>query len=276
MILKLGSKGNEVKVLQRFLGLKPDGGFGPGTEAAVKKWQTSKKLKADGIVGPTVIAKMGLVFETEVKESAPTPAVKPEVAASDYTIAQIEKAVKAKGYKWFDSSDYQLNIVGVRNIKKGRTVTNIFDDSLTLSYKIDGVWKFHSWEFTTDPGKKAMLEIKNPKGVAILKPGQYVNTYSIDLRQKTYEALKQMKPVSVYRDKNKNMTYDLSTEDKGIFGINIHKAGADSTTVENWSEGCQVFKRSAEFDEFLKICKLASKKNGNTFTYTLLESKDIK
>ena len=40
MILKNGSTGEKVKELQRFLGLKDDGIFGPATETAVKSWQS--------------------------------------------------------------------------------------------------------------------------------------------------------------------------------------------------------------------------------------------
>jgi hypothetical protein len=71
------------------------------------------------------------------------------------------------------------------------------------------------------------------------------------------------------------MTYDTKLITEGIYGINIHKAGADSTYVENWSEGCQVFKKSAEFDEFMGLVKKAATLHGNSFTYTLLESKDL-
>jgi hypothetical protein len=60
-----------------------------------------------------------------------------------------------------------------------------------------------------------------------------------------------------------------------MFGINIHKAGKDSTWVENWSEGCSVFKRSLDFDAFMKIVQQARKIWGNKFTYTLIESTDI-
>ena len=60
MILKLGSKGENVKILQRFLKLNDDGDFGPKTEAAVKKWQKENKLKDDGIVGPKTWETMGL------------------------------------------------------------------------------------------------------------------------------------------------------------------------------------------------------------------------
>ena len=58
MLLKVGSKGNEVKQLQEKLGLAADGSFGPGTDKAVKSWQTANGLKADGIVGPGTWSKM--------------------------------------------------------------------------------------------------------------------------------------------------------------------------------------------------------------------------
>jgi putative chitinase len=61
MLLKIGSTGEDVKLLQEKLGLGADGSFGPGTDAAVKKWQAANGLTADGIVGDTTWAKMGIV-----------------------------------------------------------------------------------------------------------------------------------------------------------------------------------------------------------------------
>jgi putative chitinase len=58
MILKVGSKGEDVKKLQSKLGLSADGVFGPGTEKAVKKWQIDHDLVADGIVGEGTWNKM--------------------------------------------------------------------------------------------------------------------------------------------------------------------------------------------------------------------------
>jgi hypothetical protein len=72
------------------------------------------------------------------------------------------------------------------------------------------------------------------------------------------------------------MIYDELKIQEGVFGINIHKAGADSTYVENWSEGCQVFKKSADFDEFMVIIRNSKDIHGNSFTYTLIESTDLK
>jgi murein DD-endopeptidase MepM/ murein hydrolase activator NlpD len=56
--LKVGSKGADVKWLQRRLGITADGQFGEKTKAAVVQFQKSKKLKADGIVGEVTWSKL--------------------------------------------------------------------------------------------------------------------------------------------------------------------------------------------------------------------------
>jgi len=197
---------------------------------------------------------------------------------SCYTREQIEGALKSKGYVWFEDASnkgFDVNIVGVRNSSTGQKVTNAFDDCLTISYKEKGEWKFHCWPATTDPGKKGVLEYHNAAGVARLVEGQYRGSHGIGLHQGKYEALKQAKNVKVYRDADKDLEYDENKIQEGVFGINIHKAGADSTYVENWSEGCQVFKKSADFDAFMAIVRKSRDIHGNSFTYTLIESSDI-
>ena len=146
-----------------------------------------------------------------------------------YTREQIEGAVKAKGYVWFEDANnkgYDVNIIGVRNSSTGQKVTNAFDDTLTISYKENGEWKFHSWPATTDPGKKGVLEYHNAAGVARLVEGQYRGSHTIRLHQGKYEALGQAKNVKVYRDANKDLNYDETKIQEGVFGINIHKAGS--------------------------------------------------
>jgi hypothetical protein len=59
-MLRLGSKGNPVKIVQAKLGIRPDGDFGPATEAAVKKFQSERGLVADGRVGPKTWALLGV------------------------------------------------------------------------------------------------------------------------------------------------------------------------------------------------------------------------
>ena len=60
MLLRVGSRGTEVKELQEFLEIGADGIFGKGTENAVKEWQSKNGLAADGIVGPSTWDAMGL------------------------------------------------------------------------------------------------------------------------------------------------------------------------------------------------------------------------
>lgn len=69
MLLKVGSRGEEVKQLQAKLGLTADGIFGNGTAEAVKKWQAANGLTADGIVGAGTWGKM---FPTTTP-TTPTP-----------------------------------------------------------------------------------------------------------------------------------------------------------------------------------------------------------
>jgi putative chitinase len=57
-ILKRGSRGEGVAMLQRKLGITADGVFGPGTERALRSWQRSNGLVVDGIAGPSTIGKM--------------------------------------------------------------------------------------------------------------------------------------------------------------------------------------------------------------------------
>ena len=200
-----------------------------------------------------------------------------------YTKEQIEKAVKSKGYVWFNGSNrkgYDVNIVGVRNnaLNIYKKVTNVFDDYITITFKDEnGVLQYYCWSATTDPGKKGVQNFQNSKGIARLVPGQYRGVYSLSLHGGKYKALCQrLGNVTVWRDKNRDLVYDQVVKDTGMFGINIHKAGQDSKWVDNWSHGCQVFKKVKDFNEFMSICKSASKIWGNKFTYTLIESNDIK
>jgi hypothetical protein len=196
------------------------------------------------------------------------------------SLPQIEAAVKAKGYSWFSQGEYNLNIVGVRNSATGTRITNGFDDLITLSYQIGGVWQHHQYKATTDPGIKSAQNLMNQKGVAVLVPGQYSGSHQIGLHQGKYEALTQRRPVKVYRDRNRDLKYDLdpSKIDEGLFGINIHRASATgtSTLVDGWSAGCQVFASNGDFSHFMNVIRHARTRWGNTFTYTLIESRDIR
>ena len=114
-----------------------------------------------------------------------------------------------------------------------------------------------------------------------MKPGQYRGSHKLRLHQGKYLALGQKKPMKIYRDANLDGKYDLIEESvrEELIGINIHRAtgrsGGKSTRVDKWSAGCQVIADNDDWHEFLDICQSAREIHGNSFSYTLIESKDI-
>ena len=199
----------------------------------------------------------------------------------NFSREQIKEALSKKGYRYFESGDYNVNIIGIRNSETASKVTNAFDDTITVSYKVDGVWQYHEFPCTTDPGTHWVENVMNPDGVAILKPGQYSKSHKIRKHQGRYEALGQQNPVAVYRDNNRDDIYNLNQENVqiGIFGINIHRAtkyaGRKSTQIDKWSAGCQVIASNDDWTKFMKIMRKSKSIWNNNFTYTLIESKDI-
>ena len=57
-VLRRGSRGEGVKLMQEALGLGADGIFGPGTERSLKARQLSQGLEADGVAGAKTLGKL--------------------------------------------------------------------------------------------------------------------------------------------------------------------------------------------------------------------------
>lgn len=177
----------------------------------------------------------------------------------NYKIDDLKFQFAKLNYKWLP-----FHIVGIRSDANS---TDKFDDLIGLVEKDNLVW----FSGTTNPGTHWLKNLLNPKGAALLKPNQYLNTYKLDLHQGKYLALCQRKPVTVYRDANKNtFSEESSVTDTGLFGINIHRANpnAVSTIIDKWSAGCQVLNDPIDFNFLIKRCKESGLKE---FTYTLLK-----
>ena len=176
-----------------------------------------------------------------------------------YSIQQLKDQFTKSGYIW-----PSFHIIGIRS---KADLPNVFDDFI---YLIAGDQIFE-YPATTNPGTYWLQNMMNSKGTAVLKPGQYINTWELGLHKGIYEALVQLKPVSVYRDTNKDLKSDETGQiDYGIFGINIHRSNetAISRLIDKWSAGCQVFASGPMFRDFIAKCKASKLK---TFTYTLLK-----
>lgn len=76
VLLRVGSRGTQVKSLQEGLGIDADGRFGAGTRKAVMEFQEANGLAVDGMAGPETLAKLktfsDVVTEDVVKKSEAT------------------------------------------------------------------------------------------------------------------------------------------------------------------------------------------------------------
>ena len=162
MILKNGSKGEDVKKLQAKLGLGADGVFGSGTEAAVKKWQTANGLTADGIVGEGTWAKMfgekQLITEpsTPIVNAGPLKLENLKGHIPDAVIAQIPDAAK----KFNISNPLRLAHFLAQCGHESAGFKAIQEN---LNYSADGLKKIFPKYF---PGNLAEGYARNPEKIA--------------------------------------------------------------------------------------------------------------
>jgi hypothetical protein len=190
------------------------------------------------------------------------------------SIRSLIRLLESKKYILY-SKPYQLNIVGVRH---NGTVPNKFDDKMYVFWKNDtGKCEGKVFNITTDPGTFWLNNPMSPQGTAILKEGQYVGAWKIGMHQGKYKALTQAKPITVYRDYDRNAVLDFNNgkEETGMFGINIHRANAVGTTkvIDKYSAGCNVFENAEDFAKFLALCDKQEALYGNSFTYTLVDER---
>lgn len=162
MLLKVGSKGDDVKKLQEKLGLIADGSFGPNTEKKVKEWQSANGLTADGIVGDSTWDKMfGLTTQVVKEDLVITPVTglnfdKLKGHIPDSVIAQIPETAK------------KFNITN--NLRLAHFLAQCGHESggfkavsENLNYSADGLKKVFGKYF---PGTLAESYAKQPEKIA--------------------------------------------------------------------------------------------------------------
>jgi len=180
-----------------------------------------------------------------------------------YSLDTLKKKFNELGYKWPN-----FHLIGIRSEKY---VKNTFCDTFILVVND----QLFYYPCTTRPGSYYLLHLLNPSGTAVLKPGQYLDSWSLGLHKGEYKAWVQYKPITVFRDSNLDDQADEDgKEETGLFGIDIHRSNAFtiSKLVDKWSAGCQVFANPKDFDIFVKKSEESKQK---LFTYTLLEESSL-
>lgn len=207
-----------------------------------------------------------------------------------FKVDQIIKVLKGKGHPVFedDSKPFNLNLVGIRTLDN---TVNVFNDWMVVFWKYQGKWTLRFFPCTTDPGLYWLQNPQSKLGTAIVKEGHYKGLWHIGMHQGKYKALTQKSDVIVIRDfdHDTQLDYDSGRTERGIFGINCHRANENgkSVSVDKWSAGCQVLQnkqifnpdnqavRVYEFDYFMNLCEKSKENWGDSFSYSLINEKDF-
>ena len=191
------------------------------------------------------------------------------------TAKKIVAALKKHAHPLF-KGDYNLNLIGVRS---NDTDANSFNDFLVVLHEIDGKQEFHVFPMTTDPGIYYRETPINVNGTAVLVPGHYKSCWKVGAHRGQYHALVQRGDMAVYRDNNhdKNIDKDSDSIETGLFGINLHRANKNQSSlrVDKWSAGCQVLADPDDFNFVMGLINESAKIYGDKFSYTLLEEDDL-
>lgn len=181
--------------------------------------------------------------------------------------------IKEHGFKVFQDGSYDLNIIAVRNLENN---PNVFDDKLYVVYLLNGEWKEHVFQVTTDPGRFYLEDptYRDGLGVAVIyHPQQARGAYKIGLHNNKYEALRQWQPIKFWRDRNFDDKADYTGPvHKDLIFVNIHRASIKgSTQIDRYSAGCIVFADPKEFDLFMDLAKKQISSLGyRTYTLTII------
>lgn len=192
----------------------------------------------------------------------------------EQTVDILRSLFKAKGYKFFEQGDYNLNLIGVR----GDNIPDRFNDEMLVLFKVKGEWVLFNFPITTYPGVYWLRSPMTKEGCAIMKEGQYSRAYQIGPHFNITALVQTGNKVKVYRDNSKDSTITLIEDSiiEGYFGINIHPVmDRDNNTIGQDSAGCQVLKNFEDFSILMSLVKKASSLYGNSFTYTLINKEEL-
>ena len=203
------------------------------------------------------------------------------------TYNNLENLANFYKYKWF-YGNFNLNIIGIRSNSNN---SKEFDDFLYVAFeeyynKNEKDNKFYKkkqylkFNCTLNPGKFYLNNLMDPGGAAIIFEGQHLGAWKLGSFYST-DALIQIKPIKIYRDKNKDDVIDLDSKNvtTGLYGIFVHEhfqTGDIAKEINKSSAGCIVLEKRSDFKVFIDTCKMQkSNSYGDTFSITIYNKEQV-
>lgn len=190
----------------------------------------------------------------------------------------LRDTVRSKGYIFFDSGQFNINVFGIRSDKP---LVDEFNDHMGIAYSDDfGNESLLLFKATTKPGLHWLKNsLGNVNGTAILIPGQYRSCWKLGYH-KGYKALQQHGDgiFKVWRDNDSDGALDIDGPVyDDVKGLNGHTTSFKNEVerVGAYSAGCQVIQDDLDFNIFLSVISKSASLYGDVFSYTLLEEKDF-
>ncbi len=155
MTLKKGSQGDDVSKLQQALNEKgfwvgtPDGVFGAGTEAGLKKFQSANGLTADGVAGARTLEKLGI--------SKPTSSESNNASYTDSDVYLLAKTIHAEA-----RGESYIGQVAVGAVILNRVKSPEFPN--TISGVVYQPWAFtavHDGQINLEPNEQSIRAAKD-------------------------------------------------------------------------------------------------------------------
>jgi len=173
----------------------------------------------------------------------------------NYTDKQVlDKAESIHGFKCIPSEYWLFGI---------RSEADVYDEFDDKFFVFKGREFIMSLTGTTNAGSSALLNYSkyNPLGTAILKSDEwYYDVWSPGLHKGRMRCLKQVRPMFIYRDNNKNRkSEEIGKIYYKMVGIEFHAStySQDMSFIRKliggWSAGCQVINDTKRYYEALEL-----------------------
>lgn len=238
----------------RLLDPPADGKFGPISTEALQEFQKYMDCSQIGVLDNETTKKL---IETDPDELL--EALELKLKPGEDFAGRIVKYMLLKKYH-VSIRPNEYNIVYVEGINKDGTLNtdapNKFNDRRIVIEIDDGVPVIiGNWDATTEPGTYYTDHPLNQKGAARIKFDQF-KSWRVGPHKNQPVALRQVLPLTVHRDRNRDGFRTNDSLHTGLFGINQHHGNdASRHDIGKWSAGCLVGRSKAEHKKFMEIIK---------------------